>query len=354
MTRMRWRSLPGSPAPLGVLQGLLPSILLGALGSCALIPARSSDPAPRVRGPIPSRMQHPIGLTYLAFRPRRAATQPEGQLGVTVHSAYSSLFQNEQSASENVIFDGELLSPGVIARYGLDARSDIQIECTALYASSGFLDAFVESWHEFFGLPLGNRDSRPHGEFDMLVEQNGRQLYELEDNRLGLLDVPIVWTRSLVLESASTPGVAMRLGVELPAGSESAGFSNGALDWGAGLLFEQSRDRWTFTGAADYVATGRPSSFAAADIDATDLWDAQAGAEYRWNDRLSLLGELIFTSSLLPEISLDQLHSPLLDLGLGAAWDTSAASRFFFSFHEDLLSEAGPDFGALLGWSWRM
>jgi hypothetical protein len=183
---------------------------------------------------------------------------------------------------------------------------------------------------------------------------DGERVYELEEDRLGLLDIPIVVTHVLLTESDTHPALAVRAGVQLPTGSESRGFSNGAFDWLLGLLLERSRGRWTFSAAGDWSIVDADGNLTGSGGLADDLWDLQGGLEYRWNDRVSLLAQLVLFSPLEPDIELEQTDDPMLDLALGVAWDTSSRSRFVMTFHEDVVSEAGPDFSVQVGWSYGM
>ncbi|HJO27059.1 MAG TPA: hypothetical protein QF730_07425, partial [Planctomycetota bacterium] len=71
----------------------------------------------------------------------------------------------------------------------------------------------------------------------------------------------------------------------------------------------------------------------------------------RWNDRVSLLGQLIWASPPVTGYDLEEIDAEIIDLGLGAAWDLSDGSRLFCSLHEDLVAAAGGDFGFMFGWS---
>lgn len=309
------------------------------------------DPAPVVRGPAPVRLQHPVAHSLLAFRPRRARARDSGRPGIALDTAYSSIFMNARNpAGDVVLLDGEVLHTSLRARAGLGARTDLELELPFLYTTSGFLDAFVDNWHALFGLPGGNRRSRPRNGFAMHWESEGRRVWELESDRIGLLDIPVIVTHTLIEESEESAAVAVRAGVQLPTGSESSGFSNGELDYGLGVLFERSRGRWTFSGAADYVFTGRSAALEAAGIDLDDLWDLQLGIEYRWNDRVSILNQSILTGPFSGDIDLIQTTLPTFDFALGCAWDMPWDSRLIATFREDLISEAGPDFAFALSW----
>ncbi len=68
----------------------LSALAAGLAPGCGVMRTRSDEPAPIVRGPIPARTLEAVKLTYLFFRPRRAATQPEGTTLLSLQSAYGN------------------------------------------------------------------------------------------------------------------------------------------------------------------------------------------------------------------------------------------------------------------------
>lgn len=339
------------------MRKLAVSVLCGALAlvdGCGLVPRQSDAPAAVVRGPIPSRSLEPVKLTYLAFRPRRAATLPEGETQVTVLSAYSNIFESSEEGADSVDFDGEIWRTSVALRRALAPGVDVEIELPVVYATSGFLDLIVEDFHDFFGFPNGGRSDKPRFAYDMVAVNDGTEAYRMEGNEVGIGDVPIILTAAIQEESATAPAVAVRAGLELPTGSESSGFGNGGVDFGAGILAERSWGRWTATGAIDWVDVQSSSSFESAGVAAQDGFDAQIGGEYRWNDDLSLLLGSVYSPAATEDIPLEEISGPLLSLDVGAAWDLAPRSRLLFVFSEDLITESAPDFTVTAGWivSW--
>lgn len=333
----------------------LPGSFIGSfIGSLAILFVGCIAPAPTaqhvVRGPLPTRTNGPIVATFLAFRPRGAETVRPGHAELAVASAYSSIFQNGHLVGADVVTDGELWRTSIALRTGLSASSDIEIEVPVVYATSGFLDRFVDNWHHLFQLPNGGRDKRPDFAYEMEVDVGGKEAYRLQDNDLGLGDVPIVYTQRIVDESESSPAVALRAGVELPAGSEPKGFGNGGIDAGGGVLVEKSWDRFTASGGAYYVSTSTARSFANAGVHADDLEQVHAGGEYRWNDALSLLAGLRYTSPVTDDIQMKEIDSGILDLDLGAACDLPGGSRLLFGLTEDVIARSGPDFTMFATW----
>jgi len=328
------------------------ALLLALLaGGCALVPEHSDAPQARVRGPVPSRVQQPIKLGTLGFRPRRAATQAPGRASLGIESAYSNIFQNGVGpGGQEVVLDAETWNNTLIATYGISERADIEIDLGVLYASNGFLDSAIESWHEFWGMPGGGRESRPRDTYETRVEIAGQQVYALEPYEFNLLDTPLVFTERIVDEQHGTPAVALRAGVDIPTGSESSGTGNGGWDWGFGVLAEKTLGRWTMTGAVDWVDAQRPSSFVGSGADVYDGFDVQLGLEYRWNDRISLLTGLVLTPPVTRDFTIKELDREMLGLDIGVAWDTGPNSQLHIGFEEDLMTASGPDVVFFAGW----
>lgn len=333
------------------------SVRCAALASSALLlnaclGTHAPDPAPVVRGPLATRTQHPVSLTLLHFRPRRATVAEPGEWGAAVDFSYSSIYEVDTVPGESVRFDGETLRGAARLRYGLAPRTDVEVELAAVYATSGFLDQFIREFHDAFDLPQAGRDDTPDDQYDMSLRHDGALFYELEEDRVSFGDLPVVVTRQVRDEDREGPAVAVRFGVELPTGSEDRGASNGELDYGLGVLLERSVGRWTWTGAADVLLPGQPDAWDDAGVDVEPMAELQAGGEYRWSDRLSLLLQLNFTTHVTREFTVEEFDTAILDLGLGCSYDAFEGGRVDFALKEDVVAATGPDFGVYLGVSW--
>lgn len=336
------------------LRGALVRIAAACAGLCAACSALGhidDPPTARVRGPITARPEHPLAATWLSLRPRRATTLTRGHGELSLEASYASFFENSPRVDRSVIVDGEVLTLTERARFGVGDADDVEIALPVTIAGPGFLDEFVERWHEFFGLPDGRRDTRPRDEYLMRIENGGNEAFRLQGGEWSLGDMDVVWTHNLRREDDRGGAWSARLGVELPTGSVGDGTGNGEIDFGGGWLYERSRGRFTFSAAADLVVTADGRKLRNANLEADDLFDLQAGVEYRWNDATSLLAGLVAISPMVTDLDLDSIDQPILDLGLGIAWDSGGSSTWRASFHEDLISDAGPDFGVLLSWT---
>lgn len=306
-----------------------------------------------MRGPIPYTLQHPVEWTLLEMRTRRAVATPTGSLDVAIYSAYTSIYRNDSTTDESVVIDAELWENSFAARYGIVPGGDLEVEIPVLYASSGFLDQFVDAWHSFFHLSDGGRSDRPANDYEVSIESNGNEIYSLSSGEFMLGDIPITWTQQILDEEHDGLALAARAALQLPTGSQSKGTSNGALDWGVGLLAERTLERWTLFGTVDFADSGTSDAFADEDVEIREQIGASLGAEYRWNASFSWLADVSFNSPITRDLDLKVINRELLDLGVGGAWDVGESSRMTLSFHEDLISYSGPDFGVLLSWTYR-
>lgn len=319
------------------------------LCSCTSLKYGVLPPESKPRGPLPTRVQHPMKLGMLAMRPRQPEALEQGKHRLEAQSAYTSIYENGTGTGEKVVLDGELWTNRLSWRHGIGASTDIEVELGLLYASSGILDGFIEGWHDTFALPGGGYDERPRYAYEMSVEKNGVEAYSLEGNEVGLLDVPVIVTHQVLTPNDEQIGLALRAGVEIPVGSESRGYGNGAWDWGLGICAGQNSGRWSWTAGLDWVQAGESSDFRAAGMEYAADWGAHLGAEYRWNSQLSILSALNFDSRLSHDIEIKELDNPMLMLDIGVAWDTEGGARWHMGFSEDLVAESGPDFGVFLG-----
>lgn len=334
-----------------VLAAALVALFAPGLAGCrALRPAR--DPAPRVRGPLPSRVHQPMAQTVMALRPRRARTLGPGELALDARLVYGSIEEVGASAETLAAFDGELARASLALRHGLGSGTDVELELGLLHSDRGILDGLIEGWHRFFGFPNGVRDERDRDRHEMRLVHRGEVLYELDEGRAGLTDLPIVFTHQLRGQEHGDLFLAARVGLEVPLGSERRGFGNGGLDLGAGLLAERSLGRWTLFGHADLVLPGQPRAFREAGVELAERISLGLGGELRWSERTSLLAQVTWISPVTRDLAPKEISTEILDLGLGLARDASTRSRWTFSFHEDLHASTGMDFKLLLAWTW--
>lgn len=328
------------------------ALLCSFSASCgALMP----QPAPphRVRGPLPTRVQHPLALTLPNLSPRSVRVQPAGSWKLGADVAYSSIFESASTARESVAFDAELLRTSLQLRRGLAARVDLEVQVGGVIGSGGFLDHFITEFHDFLNAPNQGRESAPDNHFEARIERDGETVWSSTPNRALLGDTFVVLTFGEDELEPQVLGHAWRVGVDLPTGDADHGSGSGGVDWIVGWNGELSVAATTHFFGASYGVADAPASFSRANVDLPARYSLFYGLEWRWSEQLSWVAQFDFQSPLIDDIALREIDHPILDLGVGFVRDCGPNARWWFSFHEDVLADSGPDFALQLGWTWR-
>lgn len=352
MNRARARRSARTSRSRAALAAASALLLASACASTDALPAeppRATTGADARRGPMPLRTNGPLVQVFPVLRPRAAATTPAGTVDLQVVSAYSSIFEVGETAAGSVEFDGELWRTSLMLRTGLGPATDVDVELPVMYASSGFLDVFVEAWHDALGLPNSGRETRERFEYDMSVHAGSATVYELEGDQLGVGDIPVVLTQRVVDERGSRPAVYLQGLVELPTGDESDGFGNGEFDYALGFGLEWNVDAWSFGAGAHWAFRSEPTSFDEVGWKTEDGLAAHGDVEWRMSQSSSILLGLRHERAASQSLPIEELDGDVLDLDVGVAFDTGARSLLFVGFSEDLLSKSSPDFTAILG-----
>lgn len=325
-----------------------------AISPACVTPAPlSQGGAERVRGPIPTRILQPAGLIFPAHRPRRAALLEQGEGRATAELFYASIFERVVRAVDAAAFDGEIARGSMTLQYAPADGVEVVLEPTVLFATSGFLDRFVDEFHSLTGFAGGGRENFPRDKYSMNLTRDGDIAWALEEDQVLLGDLPITVVSRIREEDRHGPAVAARFTIELPTGDEDRGSGSGGIDAAAGVILERSVGRFTFYGGLDGVHVDQPDAFQRAGIDVRSLFSASAGTEYRWSDRLSLLAQAVLQMPLTRSLPFEEIDREILDLGFGFAYDITRGSTLTFSFHEDAVAASGPDLTVYTGISWR-
>lgn len=259
------------------------------------------------------------------------------------HSFYiTNTLQEEDEKGESLVIDAENY------RYelGFSYRRDqwlAQINIPFVANSGGGLDGLIDGWHDFFGLPQGDRDKFPKDELNIKYLRDGIEQFSLDSNTSGLGDLSI----AIGLESQNE--TRYFIGIELPTGSESDFSGNEAIDFALWI----SRAKRIDEEVSLYGLLGL--SFPADDgalegLIVDEIWVAQLGLEYRFDEDLVGTAQLNMHSSTIDDSNLDAFgESVQIQLGLGFL-ELFENHRLDLFFSEDILVGTAPDisFGARL------
>lgn len=317
--------------------GLLLAGVLLLAGARADSPAKAPGDAPFLW-----RNSGPVATLFGLPRARSADLPAAGELHVDLLVELASHFTSAQSPRESVLIDGETTT--VVARFerGFGEQWAGSLELVGMRHGGGFLDAFIDQWHDWFGLPDGGRDAAPRDRLRMVWDADGQRRLLLEDSHAGPGDLRVGIARSLHRSAARD--VALRLDAELPTGRASRLTGSGGVDVALGLNVTE-RAAFSSLGLGSHVTLGvlRP---AGTDLVGHRLRDLAGFGHWTlvWpvTARLTLKAQLDGHTELVRS-DLKQIGGWSLQGGLGGAWQVGPGLALEFAVYEDLRPGSAPD-----------
>ncbi len=200
----------------------LPGPWWRCLSLCCCITPGYTQPLPvRDLNPLLSGYELPPALPVMATHTTLSAA-------LTI----SNISLDQRTAQEALQVDAELKRWQLSFTRPLGKTTGLSIELPYTSLSGGQLDSFIESFHDTFGLPNGNRDLWPGNRLWIRHARNGQPGYDLSDAQHGIGDL------------------TLRLGTQL---GTHADFHN--VLWASVKLPTGDADTLTGSGAVDVALT---------------------------------------------------------------------------------------------------
>ena len=243
--------------------------------------------------------------------------------------------QQKNKGNESLIIDVENY------RYEFDVsyRKDnwlTQVSIPLMANRGGELDSTIESWHDLFGLPNGDRDKFPQDDIVIQYVRDGIVEYSQTSSSSGVGDI------SLALGYQPTGKTAYFAGIELPTGSESDFTGNEAID----VAFWVSHEAGVSVNTNAYGMLGISFPGDGGQLEGLvrdEVWVAQLGFDYRFSNdyigtaQLDMHGATIEDSDLK---AFGESFQILLGLGFPNLLENHRLDLFFT---EDILVNSAPD-----------
>jgi hypothetical protein len=282
-----------------------------------------------------TRNQNPVYLQTLSLMPRRAESLPEGVLEARVDSAYSSIFERAQSPRVDLNLDMEFWRLAVMANYGLDHGLEVGLEIPFVHFSGGFLDGFINAFHDFFGFPSGGREHAANDDFHYQFDADGRARLSFPPATWGLGDIALRVKGQITGENDDWPAIAWFADLKFPTGRKSRGFGNGSPDFGLGVALDLSWKRLQGYFNVGYYVTGGNEY-----LDGymhNEMLAYMLAGEIVLLDNLSVIVQIQGGTPLLKGTGIDAWDGVPLDLIIGFKGD----QRNIFGPGNDLIWQVG-------------
>lgn len=305
--------------------------------------------APAIADVIYDRENGPLtGIFGLPSSTEGSLPAPAGSHVWDLSLMSSSHAIEQQSDDERLVLDGETTRIALVYRYGLGERLQLGFELPLVSHQSGSLDSFIDSWHDLFDLPEGNRPGRPRDLLEFSYANGGGDSIFFNENSTGIGDIRLLagWQLSQDAKRSS----ALHLGVKLPTGDSETLRGSGAVDISIGIagdydgLWGSERLNGFYNASAVFI--GEPDLFADRYNDVVgQLW---AGLGYRLTPGVELRVQTGLRSALY-DSDLENLGEASATITFGGNFRLSDRVRLSFAIGEDIKVSSAPDVTFLLG-----
>lgn len=301
-----------------------------------------------LNSPFFSSNLNPLVQVYGLPTTRGAVLAKEQQWKTGLQLEAANTFSFDDKGSESIFLDGETYRATLSASYGLSDRLELGIEIPYLSHDGGQLDSLIEDWHDFWGLPNGDRGDFAQDQLDYSYRKNGQQLLDFEEAESGLGDASLLLAWQLSSTEETT--WSLRTGVKLPTGDADK------------LTGSESTDVHLGVHVSDQGLFGNPSFYTHANLgvlwmdegevldDSREDWVGYGSGSLSWmvSQRVSLKAQVDFHTAFY-DSELEEIGDFTAVLVFGGSIRAAKNTVVDISMSEDIVVNASPDVVFQLG-----
>lgn len=302
---------------------LLPALLL-------LSPATQAADAPFVFGTF-----NQAALARFAPLPTPQADSTDS--GYRVALDWTNEYVIDQSGGEDLLIDGESLRLGLGARFHYGSWL-FGAELPLLSTGGGSLDGLIENWHNWFNLPNGGREQRPHGKYAYRYSDSGVGVLDDEHGHNGLGDARLSAAR------CGDSGGCWRAMLQLPTGDADhlMGGGLGLAAWYEQAFAFSALGSWS--GALAGGVSGVRGDGPLDDQQRHFIPFGWASLGYAITPALDAGAQFYLHGPLYRHSDLDALSRVGGQLSFGFRYRAHNGVSTWLGLQEDVVTESSPDF----------
>lgn len=286
-------------------------------------------------GPLQVKNQFPLFLNVNA--PFLETASIENSFSANL--SYSSIYLVRSSSEWSMGLDMEITELDLRFRKNIKNFIEFGVDLPFLSFNSGFMDDFINSYHDAFGFPDYGRSNRPDNEFLYEVKRKGVLILRGEGGRIGIGDIRLTLKKPIL---KGDPAISIRADVELPTGDAKKGYGSGSIDAGFAVLIDKKlSERFKAYGNLGVVFPGDLRGHERVEL--REFLCGGAAIEAALWKNLSFLGQVFVQGSPFPKTNISSVDRIVVLLSLGGRY-SSGNNSFELSFTEDPNTSGAPDF----------
>jgi hypothetical protein len=317
-------------------------LLLGLVG-LAGAGTRAEEPAARLE-PFAVRDMNPFVLAYGLPAFEAAELAPAGHARLQLLLDYANNSKRAEAGGESITIDGETYRVAVAVRRGITEWLEVGVEVPFVLHGSGVLDAFIQHWHGFWGMPNEDRADVPNNVLDYSYRDQGQEQAAVRDGVQGLGDIRLSAAATVYRPADGAHEVSLHASLKLPTGDPLRLLGSGSTD--AALSVSATERTWSASGITGYGRLGLlvlGDGEVLADRQRRTVIFGGLGLGWRASSWLDLKAQAdvhgpFFQSALL------QLDATSVQVTFGGAIQFGAATTLDLAVGENIFTDTTPDF----------
>ena len=246
----------------------------------------------------------------------------------------SAIEYNLPAEQPSWLLDTELLRVQFGVVRDLGPRTFVLAEVPVFGAYDGFLDGFLEWYHDLFGIEMPERDARPKNAFayELAGPSGGRLIRERSGLFLGDVRLGMGYRYNPLLQTVAS--------VTLPTSTGPDGYGRGTLSLNAVTTLRTAlSSRFVYEGSVGLGYT--PSEGEFTEFQRELFLSATSGLRFRFWGRQSLFANFLYHSPYYENVMLPALDRRELSLDFGWILATRSGREWRIGMVEDL-EPSGP------------
>ncbi|MGH7509882.1 MAG: DUF3187 family protein [Gemmatimonadales bacterium] len=270
--------------------------------------------------------------TGLYFQPYRGPSP--GGWAATLALDYASVIELNETSAADYVLDSEILRLGLGLSRDLGSGAFLELGASAGGIYPGFLDGFLDWYHDGLGIRVGERERRPRDNFLYRITLPDGRTVSRKRSGLFLRDV------RAGLGVRLTPRLQTLVSVTLPTSSGPEGYGRGVPSIGLlNTLRVSLKSDLVYEGSLGLGLT--PKHGALRDLQRTTMAALSSGLRYRFVGSHSLYANVFYHSSYYSNTSFPALDRRELSLDFGWLVEPRGGGEWRLGITEDL-EPGGP------------
>jgi len=296
--------------------------------------------------PFETRDQNLFNLIHGQALPTNAKLNKQAQSLWSSSLIITNTINIEDNNNESIYLDYEAYRFNLSYQYGLNQDWNFKLDVPLIHQSGGIFDSAIDKWHDFFGLPRGQRPLVEHDQYDIQYDFQSQSLIDLNEASTSLGDIQIAAARSLVENQSTT--MSLWASLKLPTGDKNKLTGSGVTDFSAWLAMNQRLGQnWLLNLNAGAVILGNNTYQDIPLSDSALYGHVMLG--WLMTDDINLKLQLQGHTSYYEKSQLKILGDTYL-LTFGASIQINNCQQLDFAISEDIKVSSSPDISLLINW----